>query len=284
MHRDIIIVGGGVAGISCASQLAMYGHAPLIIERDTLGGLVRYAGKVFNTPVFCNDTTGEDIVMHLQNAVDFFNISVAYDNIASVECDNGLIKLISNKHIYSCSDLIIATGTDPVNPFSFALPDNSNWSFYPPPNCIDIDSVIIVGGGDIALDYALTMRKHVSSIIIISRSALKANDFLINEVRKSNISVFEYQHIRSVNGNKHIQIITSEQIFSADHLLIAAGRRVTMPHIHEDCQSQCNIHKAVNQNDKHNMIVSAAARGTNCAINIISRRRTWNPKNSTQIQ
>lgn len=277
MHRDIIIVGGGVAGISCASQLAMYGHAPLIIERDTLGGLVRYAGKVINTPLFRNDTTGEDIVMHLQNAVDFFNIPVAYDSITSIECDNGLIKLISkNKHIYSCSELVIATGTEPVNPFPFPLPEDDRWSFYPHPNCNNIDSLIIVGGGDIALDYALTMRKLVSSIMIISRSALKANDFLINEMRKSNITVFEYQHIKSVNINDYIEIITSEHNFSAAHMLIAAGRRVVMPCINKDCQSQCNIHKAVNQNDKHNMIVSAAARGTNCALNIISRRKTWN--------
>lgn len=272
MHKNIIIVGGGIAGISCASQLALNNLIPLIIEKNSIGGMIKYAHRVMNIPFIENSTQGKDIIKHLQNTVSTFKIPVEYETVVDVSSNDGLLLLKSNSGSkYSCNQLVIATGTEPVNPFNLNMIPRDKWSFYPVAPQSNADSVVILGGGDIAFDYALSMKKYTDNIQIICRSDLRANKYLETMVSRRNITVCENQEILSITENGQIHIATSDYYINADHIIIACGRKTVLPQIPHDMEHYENIHMALSSNYSRNMMINAAARGMKCALDIVQR-------------
>ena len=79
MHNEeVIIIGGGPAGIACAVQLKRYGIDPLIFEKDSVGGLVRNAWRLDNYVGYPSGIGGLKFVEELQKHIHRFDIRIQH--------------------------------------------------------------------------------------------------------------------------------------------------------------------------------------------------------------
>src|SRR4030067_3593524 len=83
--EDVIIIGGGPAGIAAAIQLKRYGLNPLIFERGALGGLLRNANLVENYPGFPGGISGMKLVGLLEQQARDFALRVTYAAVIRVD-------------------------------------------------------------------------------------------------------------------------------------------------------------------------------------------------------
>ena len=81
--EQVIIIGGGPAGVACALQLKRYGLDPLIIEKEAIGGLIKNAWRIDNYPGFPDGISGMEMVGRLQAHLKRFDIRNSISEIRS---------------------------------------------------------------------------------------------------------------------------------------------------------------------------------------------------------
>lgn len=107
MEYDVVIIGGGVAGLTAGLYSARGGKSTLIIENSNLGGITATLGKIENYPAF--NGTGEELVSMLVSQVMELNVSIEYGDISSIDFDDKSIMLIDGQ-ICTYKALIVASG------------------------------------------------------------------------------------------------------------------------------------------------------------------------------
>ncbi|RLD33504.1 MAG: NAD(P)/FAD-dependent oxidoreductase, partial [Bacteroidetes bacterium] len=85
LKEQVIIIGGGPAGVACAVQLKRYGIDPLLLEKNSIGGLVRNAWRLDNYPGFPDGISGEEMVEKLEAHLNRFEIRTLKSEIRTVK-------------------------------------------------------------------------------------------------------------------------------------------------------------------------------------------------------
>ncbi len=211
-EAKVAIIGAGPAGISAAVQLKRYKINSIIFEKRKIGGLVENAHRIENTMLFPNGISGKEFVKILEDYVKKYNLKIVYEEVKKVnKADNFILK--TKKGNYEFEYLIIATGTRPKKlPFRGIK--------YHVTEINPCKKLLIIGGGDIAFDYALSARKICKDITILYRSNIKALPVLVDEVNGKGIRVIKGE-IKSIEDNIAITTIGKLQF---DEILAAIGR------------------------------------------------------------
>ena len=111
--KDVAIIGAGPAGIATAIQLNRYGIAPLIFEKNALGGLLRNAHKVENYPGFPDSISGLDLVKQFGIQLRKLSIEVLFEEIIRLNLQDGMFLLESQNRIFHSRTVVVASGTKP---------------------------------------------------------------------------------------------------------------------------------------------------------------------------
>lgn len=148
--EQIIIIGGGPAGIACAVQLKRYGYDPLIIEKDAIGGLLRNAWRIDNYPGYPEGIRGADLVIKLRQHLERFEIRNLKNEIRNLNYSSNRFHLESDLEVFQCDILVIATGTKPKH-------RGAGFTEVFPLRNIKGKRIAIVGAGDAAFDYAMSL-------------------------------------------------------------------------------------------------------------------------------
>jgi thioredoxin reductase (NADPH) len=164
-----------------------------------------------------------------------FNIHTVKDEISEIRFSNDQFHLKGDAAEYRCKRIVIATGTKPHWPD--ILPKELIRSGLIHPDISQLaqvkgKSVGIIGAGDAAFDYALSMAQQRNSVSIFNRSnEVKALLILKEKVRKANyISYFENHSLSTVRmiGDKKLSVSFLENMqeheFIMDYLIFATGR------------------------------------------------------------
>ncbi len=181
-YWDVVIIGAGPAGLAASLTTAHRGLTTLVIEaKDSPGGQPQflYAEKrIIDIPGFPDGITGAELSARVfRQALDaliqfrFEEEMVAIDDTEQVEKEDPLKRVVTNKGSYLCRKVIIAMG---LLHFPRKLPVldaiQSRKVYYKTPNIGNYDGqmVVVVGGGDTALDTAVMILErngHVDQII-----------------------------------------------------------------------------------------------------------------------
>ncbi len=150
--ENVVIIGAGPAGLAAANQLKLYGIDPLVYESDQPGGLLLNACSVINYPGVPEGISGRELI-------NLFQIPsmLIFGEVTKVYREDHLYQVHSNCGDITARCVVVASGTVPrkieisgvaEKPIHYDI--KSITGFYG-------KSVAIIGGGDAALDYAMSL-------------------------------------------------------------------------------------------------------------------------------
>lgn len=229
---DIIIVGGGPAGMTAAIYGASARKKVLILEKDSMGGQILKTNKIKNYPGF-EEISGFDYSNNLFNQVKKLGVEVIFEEVLKINKDKSII---TNKNKYNAGAIIIATGSknktlNILNEDKFL---GKGISY-----CATCDgmffkdkTVAIVGGGNSSISEALYLSNIVKKLYVIYRQKDFKFDSIDLEIlkKKDNVTFIFDSTVSELNGNEFIESITvknnednNESDISVDGLFISIG-------------------------------------------------------------
>ncbi len=200
MHHDLVIIGGGPAGMSAAIYAARFKIDTLIIAKE-IGGLIVSTNLIENWPGEVR-TSGRALMGKLEEHVKSLGVKISADEVLSVEKANSGFKLKTRlKNEYTCKALIIATGT---HRRELNVPGEKEFYGRGVSFCATCDAqffknktVGVVGGSDSAAKEALLLSEFAKKVYII--------------YRKENIRA-EPINTEKIHLNKKIEILPNTNI------------------------------------------------------------------------
>jgi thioredoxin reductase len=231
----IIIIGAGPAGIATAIQLKRSGIAPLLIEKNECGGLLKSAFLIENLPGYYRGISGKEITSKFKKHLDNLNISPLYDEVQNISYDNQkrLFILSTRERLLNGKIIVMATGLEHRKPniidkLSTEIKEHIYFDIYNLNQPKDKD-ILIVGAGDVAFDYALNLSRENRVIIINRGKKIKAIKILQERSYKKPIIYKENTIIKDISlKNNTLKIImltnTQELEMYFDIVLYAIGR------------------------------------------------------------
>jgi thioredoxin reductase len=181
MNLDIAIIGAGPAGIAAAVQLKRFDLAPYVFEKKHIGGLLWNAHWVENYPGFPGGISGADLAMLFKNHLETFHIPVIPDAVTSLDYqpEHDCFQLITGRETFTANIVIAAPGTEPkTEGLLDIVPEELRryvvFEIFPPMELTG-KKIVIVGGGDIAFDYALHLSQFQGNNITLVHRSEKIN-------------------------------------------------------------------------------------------------------------
>lgn len=221
MKYKVIIVGAGVAGMSAALYLKRANVECCIIESNMPGGQINYTSTIENYPGF-EKISGPDLALNIYNQLRKEKIKIYYNEVKNIIVNDDEVKITINEENIKSKYLILATGkkTRKLNVTGEEKFISKGISY-----CAICDgalyknkNVVVVGGGESALEEALYLSKICKTVTIISRNKrLKASEKSIEKVEKTeNISIIYNRTIKEFIGREDLL----EQVVLDDNKVI----------------------------------------------------------------
>jgi thioredoxin reductase (NADPH) len=173
MVEKVIILGSGPAGLSAAIYSAREGFEPVVIRGHNSGGQLILTTLVENIPGFPQGVIGADYIKLLNDQAKKFGTRFVDDDATKVDLTKKPFKVFVDDKAYESNSLIIATG---ANPRWLGIESEKRFIGRGMSNCATCDGsffkgkdVIVVGGGDTAMEDSLFLTMFVNSVTIIHR-------------------------------------------------------------------------------------------------------------------
>ncbi len=182
-HVNVLIIGSGPAGLAAALYTARANLAPVVLTGMDLGGQVSKTHAVENYPGFPEGISGEGLVDALHQQAVRFGTEVIFDIATDVDLSERPYKVTTYGEQFTADTIIIATGATAV---PLGIPGEEEMIGRGVSYCATCDGhffkdmdVVVVGGGDSALEEALYLTHHASSVTIVHRrDELRAGEIL----------------------------------------------------------------------------------------------------------
>ncbi len=232
---DVLIIGNGCAGMSCAIYSARYKRKTLIIG-EKLGGLMNDANWIENYPSYTK-ITGPDLIKKFKEHVDSLKVKIEDDEVVDInkKGESFEVKTKSNK-TYLSKTIVIATGSEPrILPVEGEKEFRGKGVSY----CATCDAALfhgkvvgVVGGSDSATIEADLLAKYAKKVYIIYRGeALRAEPINIDMVNKNkNIEIIYKTNITKIKGKKFMNAVELDTAYKGKKELALDGLFVTIGH------------------------------------------------------
>lgn len=173
VDSDLIIIGGGVAGLTAAQYGARSALRTLLIESAAPGGQALVIDGLENYPGFDEPIPGFELAMKFQKQAQDFGVEFLYTSVISVKKENDIFSIETGEGTKTALAIIIATGAKHRH---LGIPGEERLSGRGVSYCATCDGpffrdkkILVVGGGDSACDEALFLSKLSDKITLIHR-------------------------------------------------------------------------------------------------------------------
>lgn len=170
---DVLIVGSGPAGYTAGIYASRAELVTAIVAGDEAGGQLMLTSEVENFPGFADGILGPDLMDQMKAQAKRFGVDFVHDQIQSVELTGDIKTLKSAKQTFRAKTVIIATGSQAL---WLGLDSEKRLMGRGISACATCDgyffkdkTVVVVGGGDSAMEEALTLTKFANQVIIVHR-------------------------------------------------------------------------------------------------------------------
>lgn len=215
---DVVIVGGGPAGLSAGLYAGRARLNALLIEKEKDGGQIVITSEIENYPGCLPEESGSSLVQRMTQQVEKFGIERAADCIESVDFSGDIKVLKGKKEEYHAKSVIIATGAFPK---PIGCPGERELIGKGVSYCATCDGnffedfdIYVVGGGDTAVEEALYLTKFGRKVTIIHRrDELRAAKSIQEKAFKNPKIDFMWDSVvKEINGDGLVQSMSVENV------------------------------------------------------------------------
>ena len=222
MVEDVIIIGGGPAGLTAALYTSREDFRPLVITGVSAGGQLMLTTTVENYPAFPDGVEGAELVDLMRKQAEKFGARFIGEDVSSIDLKSRPFKVKTPSQEFEANSLIIATGASAK---WLGIPSEGKFIGRGVSSCATCDApfykgkdVIIVGGGDTAMEDSLFLTKFVNSVTIVHRrDQFRASNIMQERVKANpkikimwNSVVEEITGDTKVSGVKIRNVLTNE--------------------------------------------------------------------------
>ena len=230
-HLKVIIVGSGPAGLTAALYAGRANLGPVVFEGIQPGGQLTITTEVENFPGFPKGVMGPELMDVFREQAHRFGAESIFKNITRVDFKQRPFRLWSDAEEYTADAVIVATGASAK---LLDIPSEKDYMGYGVSACATCDGfffknqeVIVVGGGDTAIEEATFLTKFASKVTIVHRrDVLRATKIMQDKAFKNPKIAFAWDSVveeilgKDENGRK---VVTGVRLKN-----VKTGARTTM--------------------------------------------------------
>ncbi len=172
-HTRLLILGSGPAGYSAAVYASRANRSPLLVAGYAVGGQLMTTTEVDNWPGDPEGLTGPGLMQRMRQHAERFHTEIVEDQIHTVDLQQRPFRLTGDRGTYTTDALIIATG---ASARYLGLPSEEDYKGRGVSACATCDGffyrnqdVIVVGGGNTAVEEALYLTKIARHVTLVHR-------------------------------------------------------------------------------------------------------------------
>ena len=238
MKRKVIIIGSGPAGLTAAIYSARANLSPLVFEGIQPGGQLTITTDVENYPGFPDGVMGPDMMDNFRKQAQRFGAECLFQTVEKVDISKQPFSVWANGQKYQSESIIISTGASAK---LLGLDAEKELMGNGVSACATCDGffykdkkVVVVGGGDSAMEEATFLTRFASEVIIIHRrDKFRASKIMVERaIKNPKISIKYNTIVKNIIGTKDsgVQSIELEDVkskttsvFNCDGVFMAIG-------------------------------------------------------------
>lgn len=218
---DLVILGGGPAGLTASIYSSRSGLETLLIEQGTLGGQMSLTPMIENYPGYPQIAGRTLVELMVKQALEYSPI-VEGAGIKEITSKDGRFRITTNKGTFSARGIIVATG---ASHRKLGLPNEDRLAGRGVSYCATCDGyvfkdggrVVVVGGGNSALTDAIYLDGLGSKVTIIHRGdSFRAEKRLVDIVSERGIDVVYSSMLADILGQKKVEKVIVENKTNGD--------------------------------------------------------------------
>ena len=226
---DVIIIGSGPAGYTAAIYTSRAKLSTLVISGSLPGGQLMTTSEVENYPGFPNGIFGPELMMNMRQQAERFGAVFLDDEVTKVDFTNNPFKIETNSQSLRGEAILACTG---ASPRKLGIEAEQQFAGRGVSYCATCDGpffkgedIVVVGGGDTAIEEATFLTKFGKSVKIIHRrDFLRASKILQEKAFENSKIQFVWNNVVTrITGNKKIESIEVKNLTTGKTQNLSVG-------------------------------------------------------------
>ena len=266
---DVVVVGGGPAGLTAAIYLARARYRVLVVEKDRFGGQITITSEVVNYPG-TGPISGAELTERMRRQAEHFGAELMSAEVTSLDMSGPIKKVVTGRGTLECFGVLLATG---ARPRMVGFEGEAEFRGHGVAYCATCDGefftgkpVFVVGGGFAAAEEAVFLTKYASHVtILIRKGDFSCAKTTADEARAHpKITVLTNTEVVRVEGDSVLRSITYRDDETGEETTFAPDGDTLGVFVFAGYAPSTELIRGIADLDDHGYVITDAQQRTTC--------------------